>query len=78
MLVRGGKMIRWLVKPEGDRIWSDADWGRAAALEARWKSAGMSESDRRRLIPCAIWIAKFPGMLLHESVMAELNPIKTI
>jgi hypothetical protein len=73
MLVRGNKMMRWVIKPEGDATWSDKDWGRAATLEARWKSAGMCEDNRRRLIPCAIWIAKFPGMRLDESVMSELD-----
>lgn len=66
-------MTRWLMKPEGDPTWSMGDWGRAASLEARWKSAGMPEDARRRLVPCAIWIAKFPGMTLHESVMSELS-----
>jgi hypothetical protein len=65
-------MSRWILKPEGDPTWSDADWGRAATLEARWARSGISEDTRQRLIPCAVWIAKFPGMRLHESVMLEL------
>ena len=73
MLARGGTLIPWLVKPEGDLTWSDADWGRAATLEARWKMNGVSEQVRRQLIPCAVWMAKFPGMRFSDDIEKQLN-----
>jgi hypothetical protein len=75
MLVRG-KIMNWLVKPEGDPTWSEADWGRAATLEAKWKAQGVSEEERRKLIPCAIWSAKFPGLRFQSDVMMRLSNLE--
>jgi hypothetical protein len=66
-------MRRWVMKPDGDPTWSDIDWARAATLEARWKMAKVSEDERRILIPCAVWISKFPGMRLSSEIMERLE-----
>ena len=75
MLVRGGKLSRWIMKPDGDPTWSDADWGCAATLEIRWRMAGISEEERRKLIPCAVWLAKFPGLRLQQEIMDRLRAL---
>lgn len=77
MLQRAGKLMPWIVRPAGDPTWSAADWGRAATLEAKWKLTGVSESDRRTLIPCAVWSAKFPGMIYDVGVMQRLNDLRS-
>ena len=73
MLSRGGKLMRWLVKAEGDITWTETDMARAGTLEARWKMRGVSEEERRRLIPCAIWISRFPGLVYPEDVTKRLK-----
>ena len=75
MIIRGGKMSKWLLKPDPDNAWSQEDWGRAATLEARWNAMGVNEEDRRKLIPCAVWLYKFPGMQFHNSVMERLTTL---
>lgn len=75
MLVRGGQLSRWIMKPDGDLTWSEMDWGRAATLEAKWRMAGVSEEERRMLIPCAVWLAKFPGLRLQDTVMDRLRAL---
>jgi len=72
MLVRGS-MSRWIVKPDGDVTWSEDDWGTANTLEARWKALGLSEDERRRLLPCAIWMKKFPGVVYSDDIMKRLG-----
>lgn len=75
MLVRGQRMDRWLVRPAGDPTWSAVDWARAATLEARWTALGVSENDRRTLLPCAIWAAKHPGMRYAAHIESRLAEI---
>jgi len=75
MLSRGGKLIRWLVKTESDITWTDTDVSRAGTLEARWKMMGISEEERRRLIPCAVWIARFPGLVYPEEIMKRVEEL---
>jgi hypothetical protein len=72
ILCRGGKLIPWVIQPEGDSTWSDADWGRAATLEARWVSRGVSESERRKLLPCAVLKAKWPETVFSAAVERRL------
>ena len=73
MLSRGGSLTQYLVKPDGDETWSVEDWSRAMTLEARWAALGISEDDRRRYIPCAVLVAKFPGSLVFpETIMKRL------
>lgn len=76
MLVRGGKLTRWIVRPETDPLWSMADWGRAAALEARWAAHGVSEDERRKLLPCAIWRAKWPETRFSVGIEARLEELR--
>ncbi len=75
MLVRAGKFMRWIVKPDGDPIWNSADWGRAATLEARFTQLGICEEERRQLIPCAVWKAKFPGLIYSPAVESKLQSL---
>ena len=72
MLSRGGLLTQYLVKPDGDQTWSVEDWSRAKTLEARWSALGVSEDDRRRYIPCAVLVAKFPGIVYPDAVMNRL------
>ncbi len=72
MLCRGGKLTRYIVKPPADPTWSAEEYGRAATLEARWKSLGVCEEERKRLIPCAVWRAKYPATQYPPAVMSRL------
>ena len=72
-VVRGGSVYRWIVKPEGDATWTAQDWGRAATLDARFQAKGVCEEERRRLIPCAVWKAKFPGLQYPVPLEARLT-----
>jgi hypothetical protein len=72
MLSRGGSLTQYLVKPDGDETWSVEDWSRAMTLEARWSALGVSEDERRRYIPCAVLVAKFPGLVFPDSVTKRL------
>ena len=74
MLSRGGSLTQYIVKPDGDPTWSPTDWARAATLEARWLSMGVAEDERRRYIPCAVLVAKFPGSLIFpDAVMKKIS-----
>jgi hypothetical protein len=75
MLSRGGVLTRYLVRPDGDLTWSADDWARAATLDARWRSLGVSEDERQRYIPCAVLVRKFPGMVYPEAVMKRLGEL---
>ena len=75
MLHRGGKLVLIFVKPDADPCWSAADMCRAATFEARWASMGVSEDERRRLLPCAIWKAKWPETVFHDTVMKRLEEL---
>jgi hypothetical protein len=75
MLSRGGTLIRWMVRAEGDATWTETDVARAGTLEARWKMLGVSEEERRRLIPCAVWKARFPGLVYPDEIMKRLEEL---
>lgn len=75
MLVRGHQMRPWILKPDQDPCWNTEDWGRAATLEMRWTALGVSEKDRRELLPCAIWKAKFPGLTYNPIVESKLRSL---
>lgn len=75
MLVRAGKMMPWVVRPEGDATWTETDWGRAATLEARLSSLGLCEEERKQLIPCAVWKAKFPGLTYSPQIEYKLSQV---
>jgi len=74
MLSRGA-LTQYLLKPDGDQTWSTYDWSRAMTLEARWLAQGVSEDDRRRYIPCAVLVAKFPGIVYPDSIMKRLSEL---
>lgn len=75
MLQRGGILTPWIVRPDEDPLWSPAEWGTAATLEAKWNAKGVSEEERRRLIPCAVWLSKHPGLKYSEQVMKRLRDL---
>lgn len=68
-------MEPWILKPEGDPVWSEADWAKAATLEIRWLSLGVSEKDRKELLPCAIWKGKFPGLQYSPLIESKLRAL---
>lgn len=75
MLCRGGQLKPWILKPDGDNTWTVEDWGRAATLEARFSAMGVTEEERRKLIPCAVYISKFPGTLYDIVTMKRLHEL---
>ena len=75
ILVRGKRMEPWILKPEGDATWSATDWAKAATLEIRWISMGVSEKERKELIPCAIWKSKFPGLQYAPLIESKLRAL---
>ena len=75
MLVRGKRIEHWIMKPEGDPVWNEDDWARAATLEIRWMSLCVSEKERRELLPCAIWKSKFPGLLYSPLIESKLRTL---
>ena len=69
--VRGGKMFMNLTI-EIDPLWSVKDIGRLQALDARWASMAVEETERRSLLPCAVWSIKFPGTRYSSDIMKRL------
>lgn len=76
MLVRGNKMMPWVLKPDIDPIWNKHDIARAGTLEIKWNLAGVKEDERRRLLPCEIWRTKFPGLTFNDTVIKRLDELK--
>lgn len=72
MLIRG-KITNWFIRPDPDDTWNDEDWSRANALEARWLAKGLTEEERRLLLPCAVWSKKFPGIMFQDYIMERLR-----
>ena len=65
----------WVLKPDDDPTWSAADWGRAAAVEARFASLGVSEAERRKLVPCAVLKAKWSELVFSAAVEKRLSAL---
>jgi len=74
MLVRG-TLRPWFIQPDGDATWTEIDWARAATLEARWVALGVAEEERRKLLPCAIWLKKFPGLRFEDPIMTRIDAL---
>ena len=72
ILCRGGRLVPWVLRPDDDPTWSAADWGRAATLEARFSALGVSEAERRRLVPCAVLKSKWPETVFSPAVEKRL------
>jgi hypothetical protein len=75
-MFRAGVIHRVLATADDDSTWSAADNGRARTLDARYSALGVSEEERRRLLPCAVLRAKFPGIRFPvdiETRMASLE-----
>lgn len=75
MLTCGNSISPWCVKPDGDMTWNAEDWGRAQSLEIRFHRLGVSESDRRILVPAAIWRIKYPGLRFHDDITKRLDEL---
>jgi len=77
ILQRGGQ-LRAVSVFATDPMWLPADYGRAVTLEARWSAMGVSAEERARLLPCAVWLAKFPGTLYSDEIMACLSDLRCL
>jgi hypothetical protein len=64
------------VVPERTATWTAADDGRAQTYEAILARKGVSEAERRRLIPCLVWSAKVPGLRYPEAVERRLAEVR--
>jgi hypothetical protein len=76
MIIRGGKIIPWIVRPAPDPSFGPADLCRATTLEARWHALGVCEEERRRLIPCALLRARWPETHYAPEVEKRLAALK--
>ncbi len=75
MIIRGGKLLPWILKPVQDPLNTSADQGRAATLEARYAALGVREEERRRLVPCAVLKARWPETRFAESIEKRLSEL---
>ena len=73
MLYRGGKLTKYSVESEG--TWSSDDLARALTLEARWRAHGIDGNERRRLLPCAVTLLKWPGIRYNSEIMEKLSEL---
>ncbi len=76
MLLRGNTILSWDIRPDGDATWNDEDWARAGIYEMRWRAQGVSETERRRLLPCAVQVAKHPGTRYDDTIMKRLAELR--
>ena len=76
MIVRGGKLIPWILRPPADPSWSSADWARAATFEARYAALGVCEEERRRLVPCAVLKARWPETRFTAAIEDRLSVLR--
>ena len=76
MIVRGGKLYPWILRPLADPSWSSADWARAATLEARFAALGVREEERRRLVPCAVLKARWPETRFATAIEDRLTALR--
>jgi hypothetical protein len=70
-MFRAGIIYRGLTV-EDDSTWSAADKGRARTLDARYNALGVSEEERRRLLPCAVLQGKFPGIRFPAEIETRI------
>ena len=71
-MFRAGVIHRGLATADDDSTWSAADRGRARTLDARYSALGVSEEERRRLVPCAVLQRKFPGIHFPADIETRL------
>lgn len=76
MIIRGGKLHPWILKPVNDPLDSPADLARAATLEARFAALGVRESERRRLVPCAVLKARWPETVFSPEIEKRLLALR--
>ena len=60
MIIRGGKLYPWILRPVNDPVNTHADLARAATLDARYAAHGVCEAERQKLVPCAVLKARWP------------------
>lgn len=75
MSIRGNTVNAWILRPDGDATWTADDWERARTLEARFIHLGLTEAERAKFIPCAVWKAKLPGLQYSDVVEVKLRAI---
>jgi len=73
---RGGTLVKVSTVSNSDPLWLDSDYSRAATLEARWSAMGVAEEERATLLPCAVWLSKFPGTQYPDTIMARLEKLR--
>ena len=76
MISNRGRRSPVIVVPERTATWTAADDGRALTYEATLARKGVSEAERRRLIPCLVWSAKVPGLRYPEAVERRLAEVR--
>ena len=77
IIQRGGRLCAVSVSAT-DPMWLPGDYGRAVTLEARWSAMGVSAEERGLLLPCAVWLAKFPGTRYSEEIMSRLATLQCL
>ena len=76
MIASRGKLVPVIVTCQRTATWTPADDGRALTYEAKLAHKGVSEAERRRLIPCIVWSAKVPGLRYPEAVERRLAELR--
>jgi hypothetical protein len=76
-VVRAG--VLYTIQPPShvDPIWTAADIARYATLQARCRSrnTGIVPVDHERLLECAVWKRKFPGLKYTPVVESQLQQL---
>lgn len=77
-IIQRGGQLRAVSVNTTDPLWLPGDYGRAATLEVRWSAMGVSAEERGLLLPCAVWLAKFPGTRYSEEIMSRLATLQCL
>jgi hypothetical protein len=74
---RGGH-LRSVSVSATDPLWLPGDYGRAMTLVARWLGMGVKAEECDQLLPCAVWLAKFPGTRYSDAIMERLSELRCV
>lgn len=73
-VIRAGQIFRVEAGPSTDPTWTAADHARRATIAARWKSQQrLSEDEQKRLLDCAVWKRKLPGLTYTPAIESQLQ-----
>jgi hypothetical protein len=75
MIIRGGKLYPWILRPIEDPINTSADLARAATLDARYAAHGVCEAERQKLVPCAMVKARWPETQFTPEIEKRLTEL---